>query len=95
MRKFRVVKCPQTRILKYIKHGKRDDGSVYAYPVFKEIKAGEKDLAGNVWYPGAYGVEGIKEGDVIELDGELARKAASNPALEEVKPGRPKKQDAA
>ena len=91
MRKFRILNCKQERTLKYYKKGRRDDGSVYSFPVFKKIKAGEKDLAGNVWYPGAYGHEKIKEGDIIELEGHLADKAATNPDMEEVKPGRPKK----
>ena len=102
MRKFEVLRCKQERTLKYYKKGRRDDGSVYSYAVFKTIKAGEKDLAGNVWLPGAYGHEGIKEGDIIELEGHLADKAATNPDLKEIKEtpvkkkrGRPRKADAA
>ena len=99
MRKFRILKCPQEKTISYLKKGRKEDGSVYSYTVYKDLVAGEKDLNGEVWYPGAYGHERVKEGDIIELDGHLAMKAAANPDFEEVtneteqkrKPGRPKK----
>lgn len=98
MRKFKVLKCKQSRIVYDVKKAKTAEGAVRTYKVYREEQAGE-----NGWWPGAYGYEKIKEGDILELEGHLADKAASNPMFEEVfdkpkvesppkkKVGRPKK----
>ena len=81
---------------------KNDDGMRYSVPIYYEVKRGEKDPhKKDVWTPGAYGHEDIRVGDVIDLDGHLADKAAMNPDFEEVfeappiakkkKRGRPRK----
>ena len=73
----------------------------------REIKGWvKKTVNGELWYPGAYGHRAIKKGDVLEIGGHLADKAANNPDFEEVfekkaekkvetpvkrKPGRPRK----
>lgn len=85
MRKFKVIKCKQTRTVSEIKKRRDDNGNLVTYTVYSEQKAGEKDKLGDVWYPGAYGHERIKEGDIIELEGYRADKAANNPHFEEVK----------
>lgn len=97
MRKFKVLKCPQVKIVTEMKRIKTEAG--FANVSFShEIKAGEKDRRGEIWYPGAYGHRAIKEGDILEIGGHLADKAAANPQFEEVKdapvkrkPGRPRK----
>ena len=92
MRKFKVLKCKQTKMVEERKSFRNGDGTMSAYVSYREVKAGEDG-----WYPGAYGVEKIKEGDIIELEGDLADKCANNPHFEEVfeapkkKVGRPKK----
>jgi len=43
-----------------------------------------EDKAGDGWSPGAYGHTNIKEGDILDIDGFLADKAANNPDFEEV-----------
>lgn len=100
LRKFRVVRCPQKKIIYKLKTARDDAGTKYTYKEYKEIKAGEKDHRGEVWEPGAYGHRGIKPGDIIELGGRMADKAAANPDFEEIKEvkeapkkkvGRPKK----
>lgn len=104
MRKFRVLHCPQTRKVFDIKSRRDKDGNKISYKVWREEQAGE-----NGWWPGAYGHEKIKEGDILELEGRRADKAAANPQFEEVfdtpveikepvvkkKRGRPRKKNAA
>ena len=95
MRKFKVLKVVESITRMSIKTGKTKEGTSYSYPVYREVKRGDEG-----WFPGAYGHENIHVGDVIELIGELADKAAANPDFEEVfeepkrKPGRPKKEAA-
>ena len=93
MRKFKVLECKQSKLATRRKTRRDDSDNLVTYNVYYEVQAGEEG-----WWPGAYGVEKIKEGDVIELQGHFADKAAKNPAFEEVfdepvkrKPGRPKK----
>lgn len=98
MRKFKVVNCKQVRLVSEKKKRRDDNGNLVTYTVFSEQKAGDEDKNGDVWYPGAYGHEKIKVGDILDLEGVRADKAANNPDFEEVfdepakrKPGRPKK----
>lgn len=79
MRKFKVLQCKQTRIVKEPKKVKTPEGAVRTVWFSREEKAGE-----NGWWPGAYGHEKIKEGDILELEGFRAEKAANNPQFEEV-----------
>lgn len=102
MRKFKVVKCPQVKQVNEPKSFQTEGGAWVTVKNVREIKAGEKGLNGETWYPGAYGHRAIKNGDVLEIGGHLADKAANNPDFEEVfekkveepvkrKPGRPRK----
>ncbi len=101
MRKFKVLHCKQQMTQRELRHGRTKEGAMYAYEVEHVVKAGEKKLNGEVWYPGAYGHEKIKAGDILELQGRIADKAAANPQFEEVfaepqvtkkkKRGRPRK----
>lgn len=98
MRKFKVLHCKQSKLKRELKHRRDHNDNLVPYEVFREVKAGEEG-----WWPGAYGHEKIKEGDILELEGYRADKAANNPQFEEVfdepetsevvsgKPGRPKK----
>ena len=81
MRKFRVLHCAQKRTVFDIKTRRDDNGNKISYKVYREEQAGEND-----WWPGAYGHEKIKEGDILELEGRIADKAAANPQFEEVFP---------
>ena len=78
MRKFKVLKCKQTRLKSERRTSRDSNGNLTSYMVYSEEKAGEG------WSPGAYGHEGIKEGDILDIDGVLADKAANNPDFEEV-----------
>ena len=79
MRKFKVLKCVETITRRSKKIAKKPSGETYAYVVYREVNRGDEG-----WYPGAYGHENIHVGDIIELDGHLADKAARNPDFEEV-----------
>ena len=78
MRKFKVLKCKTTVKQPERRTGRDSDGNVYSYVVYCE--KGEKEG----FFPGAYGVEKIKVGQIIELNAHLAEKAANNPDFEEV-----------
>lgn len=99
MRKFKVLECKQSRVVGDVKKQTTAEGAVRSYVVYRKEDAGD-----NGWYPGAYGHERIKVGDILEIEGEMADKAARNPMFEEVfeskvapkkKVGRPKKKVAA
>lgn len=91
LRKFKVVNCPQEKTVARQKKAINDAGATYTYTVYSTVKAGEKGQNGEVWYPNAYGHRAIKEGDIIELGGRMADKAAANPDFEEVKEAPEKK----
>lgn len=99
MRKFKVLKCTQTREIRDLRKVKTGDGVYRTVTFTRTIEAGEEG-----WWPGAYGHEKIKEGDILELDDYFAEKAEKNteyfqevfdePKLEsppKKKVGRPKK----
>lgn len=98
MRRFKVIRCRMKKMVCDIKDSLDKHGHPFSYKAYREVKAGEDG-----WYPGAYGHENIKVGDILDIEGHLADKAAANPDFEEVfdieekptvkkkKPGRPKK----
>lgn len=95
MRKFEVLKCQESIQVGTPKVMKSPEGTNYTIIQWRKVSAGEPKNNGELWYPNAYGVEKIKVGDVIEINGGLADKAAKNPDFKEIKekrgPGRPKK----
>lgn len=78
MRYFKVLNCPQSKVIQKHVRFKTDSGMASRVE-YREVQAGEEG-----WWPGAYGHEKIKEGDVLPLDGRLADKASRNDAFEEV-----------
>ncbi len=79
MRKFKVLNCKTEVQVGEIKRYRDNDGNMREIMQYRKVKAGEKGFN-----PSAYGHEGIKVGDVLEIDGHLADKAANNPDFEEV-----------
>lgn len=84
MRKFKVLNC-KTEKIAYKRMSRRDENdNLVWFNQYYTVNAGEQDHKGNTWYPGAYGNENIKVGDIIEVEEHLADKAARNPDFEEV-----------
>lgn len=79
MRKFEVLNCKMEKTVVDYKTIKDADGNKVRVPMYRTVKAGEEG-----WYPGAYGKENIKVGDVLEFDdadefeARMAAKCAKN-----------------
>lgn len=79
MRYFEVLEVATKKRVAELVVLRDKDGNPIRRTDYRWVNAGEEG-----WYPGAYGHEKIKKGDILPIDGPLADKAAKNPAFKEV-----------